>query len=611
MANLAPFAKPLVIINKTGFGPTTLPEFDFPYQPFWKDERVGKVVNFGGYQLGQNTRFTGGGSSNNNAHIARLDSSDKNSFFGHQAFLAASAASHHHSHHNSSNNNGEEEYELVETLKNLDSNRGQPKWNLNKLGGGGGGGGNQAKRSGPGGKVMQTERGEPIADLNQPLLKGKQAKFLMQGVKRGKQWNQSGKGQNNRRRDFFSDRELANKEGAVKIRANWELIDSIDLPQFGKMMVDKLPTVKELQRCGDVRRYDETADKITTKSAKPLKLNADTAFVYAGCLEDPVMERLITDNQGTVYATDEVLAYLMCAPRSLKTWDLVLTRVGNVLFIDKRQDAVLEVLTVNETFTDRVLEKDEPRLKFAVNSPERLGLEATAINQSFMCQLVAPVAAGDNAPALPPNPFTAEDGQKHQPVQYVYKSFQIEGGHTVVVRTEVHAVNKLDKPVNLYALNEFDSKLTGNVDWRQKLDNQTGSVVANELKNNAPKVARWTCQALMSNVDQMKIGFVSRTNSEDASKHTLLAVNTFKPRDLAAQINLREKNMWGIVRHICDLVMNKDEGKYLLVRDPNKAIMRLYTIPMSTFEEESEDEDEDEGIEADEQDGEDDDEDED
>ncbi|KAH9249475.1 hypothetical protein BASA81_012837 [Batrachochytrium salamandrivorans] len=591
MSGLAPFAKPLVIINKTGFGPTTLPEFDFPYQPFWKDERVGKVVNFGGYQLGQNTRFAGSGSSSNNAHIARLDSSDKSSFFGHQAFLAASSASHHHHH---SNNNGEEEYELVETLKNLDSNRGQPKWNLNKPGGGGGG--NQAKRSGPGGKVMQTERGEPIADLNQPLLKGKQAKFLMQGVKRGKQWNQSGKGQNNRRRDFFSDRELANKEGAVKIRTNWELIDSIDLPQFGKMMVDKLPTVKELQRCGDVRRYDEAADRINTKSAKPLKLNADTAFVYPGCLEDPIMEQLITENQGTVYATDEVLAYLMCAPRSLKTWDLVLIRVGNVLFIDKRQDAALEVLTVNETFTDRVLEKDEPRLKFAVNSPDRLGLEATAINQSLMCQLVG---SGETPPTLLPNPFTAEDGQKHQPIQYVYKSFQIEGGHNVVVRTEVHAVNKLEKAINLYALNEFDSKLTGNVDWRQKLDNQTGSVVANELKNNAPKVARWTCQALMSNADQMKIGFVSRTNSEDASKHTLLAVNTFKPRDLAVQINLREKNMWGIVRHICDLVMNKEEGKYLLVRDPNKAIMRLYNIPMSTFEEESEDEDEeddDEGL---------------
>ena len=48
--------------------------------------------------------------------------------------------------------------------------------------------------------------------------------------------------------------------------------------------------------------------------------------------------------------------------------------------------------------------------------------------------------------------------------------------------------------VNLKALNEWDSRHSGNVDWRQKLGSQPGACLANELKNNACKLAKWTVQ---------------------------------------------------------------------------------------------------------------------
>ena len=36
------------------------------------------------------------------------------------------------------------------------------------------------------------------------------------------------------------------------------------------------------------------------------------------------------------------------------------------------------------------------------------------------------------------------------------------------------------------------------VDWRQKLENQRGAVLATELKNNANKIAKWTAAALVA-----------------------------------------------------------------------------------------------------------------
>ena len=40
----------------------------------------------------------------------------------------------------------------------------------------------------------------------------------------------------------------------------------------------------------------------------------------------------------------------------------------------------------------------------------------------------------------------------------------------------------------------------------------------------------------------------------------------------------------GIVKMICELLLSKSDGKYVLLKDPNKPIVRLYKVPLSTFE---------------------------
>jgi translation initiation factor 3 subunit D len=49
-------------------------------------------------------------------------------------------------------------------------------------------------------------------------------------------------------------------------------------------------------------------------------------------------------------------------------------------------------------------------------------------------------------------------------------------------------------------------------------------------------------------------------------------------------MNLNLNNGWGIVRTICDMCLKLHEGKYVLVKDPNKPLLRLYEVPASTFE---------------------------
>ena len=56
-------------------------------------------------------------------------------------------------------------------------------------------------------------------------------------------------------------------------------------------------------------------------------------------------------------------------------------------------------------------------------------------------------------------------------------------------------------------------------------------------------------------------------------------------------MNLNLANGWGIVRTIVDMCLKMSEGKYVLVKDPNKPLLRLYEVPAGTFEEGEEERD--------------------
>jgi translation initiation factor 3 subunit D len=117
------------------------------------------------------------------------------------------------------------------------------------------------------------------------------------------------------------------------------------------------------------------------------------------------------------------------------------------------------------------------------------------------------------------------------------------------------------------------------MDWRKKIETQRGAVLATELKNNANKLAKWTCQAMLADVSILKLGYVSRQSPRNNKAHSIVQMQTYKPKDFATQINLSHLNMWGIFKSIVDICRKQEDGKLLLVKDPNKALLRLYELP--------------------------------
>eukprot|EP01134_Creolimax_fragrantissima_P002681 CFRG2681T1 len=376
-------------------------------------------------------------------------------------------------------------------------------------------------------------------------------------------------------------REQRTRDSSVAVQAGWEVQDEIEFSRLTKLAFS-VPEPEDLMTCGTLERYDKSYDRVTTRNPKPLN-QFQKVFHNVTTTDDPIFRDLAQSTNAKVFATDAIIATLMACPRSVYSWDIVVQRVGDKLFLDKRDNSQFDFLTVNETAQEPPNDEAENKN----NVPANLAIEATYINQNFSQQVLK---NGDTVDFEEPNPF-AEDDENVCSVGYRYRKWDLGSDIELIARCEVDAFQKSPKGEESYllvkALNEYDPKSVG-LDWRQKLDSQKGAVLAMELKNNSMKLAKWTACALLSGCEQLKLGYVSRENPKDSSKHEILGMQSYKPQELAEQISLNMHNGWGIVRSIVDICLAKPEGKYLILKDPNKAVIRFYEVPMNAFEDDDE-----------------------
>jgi translation initiation factor 3 subunit D len=298
------------------------------------------------------------------------------------------------------------------------------------------------------------------------------------------------------------------------------LLEEIEFTRLTKLSLDT-PDGEDLDSYGFLYYYDRDYDKQPGAKTSEKKLSVLERAVYNVTTSgDPILHELSEKDEGTIFATDSVLSMLMCAPRSVYSWDLVITKHDDKVFIDRRDGSNLDMVTVNENAADAPLETSEGN-KDTINSPSSLMMEATHINNVFPFQVVT--ESETNRKDMPhEHPFYNPNEETDPPASkaYRYRRFDLslaqdEEALHLIVRTELDAVlkntNNEDQFITIKALNEFDSKAPGSggaLDWRSKLATQRGAVVATEMKNNSCKLARWTIQSILARADIMKLGYV-------------------------------------------------------------------------------------------------------
>ncbi|KAJ1929040.1 hypothetical protein IWQ60_001536 [Tieghemiomyces parasiticus] len=547
--------------NESGWGPLTtqkLEQFaDIPYTPYSKSDKLGRVADW--YEA-ENT--TGRDQRMRNRRLEQYQGygGGTTSVFAQQQ------------------DDDEGSFSLVENRSaNVKRNMGR---------GAGGRGGQRGGAAGARGRGLQR---------------------LGAGGRGGAHSTRGGHMNNGRRRfgwrDF--DRPHHVRYATVTVGEDWNVVEEIEFHRMSRLQYEvEEPT--DVALCGHVSPYTKLADRINVRTEQPLR-RSEYVHYDVSASDDPIIERLARENKAQVFATDAVLSILMCTTRTVYPWDIVVNRVGDKLYLDKRPRGPLDYLTVNENAADPPVDSKD---KDNVNTPSALAYEATRVNHEFALQVVDTKQRIDLAQ---PNPFHEEGAtEKPAPAAYRYRMFDIStfkgDGDAVQVAKPCHLVvrSQLDAALTgttaanatftiLHALNQSDIRAPGNggaLDWRKKLDTARGAVVATEIKNNNAKLARWALEGIVAGVPQIKFGYVARTNPRDSKRHGLLGVQSFKPAELARQLNVSIPNAWGVVKAVVDLCLQLPEGKYVLARDPVKPVLRIYGVPLDTFENDDEEDEE-------------------
>merc|ERR1719295_946961 len=110
----------------------------------------------------------------------------------------------------------------------------------------------------------------------------------------------------------------------------------MDKTQLLKLSLPTVSDPEDLMKCGSMEFYDKAYDRVNVKSERQLK-RIDRVFHTVTTTDDPIIRKLTkTQSDVNVFATDSILATLMSCTRSVYSWDIVVQKIGEKIFLDKR-----------------------------------------------------------------------------------------------------------------------------------------------------------------------------------------------------------------------------------------------------------------------------------
>lgn len=370
------------------------------------------------------------------------------------------------------------------------------------------------------------------------------------------------------------------RDYSVEIKPEWILKDTLEFSAFNKL--DDLaqePQAVEITSCGEVKYYDPSYDRLSSNAHRPLQ-KTSSKLLHTTTSDDLVIRRLGLKDGGTVFGTDLIFSHLMTCTRSVIPWDLIVEKVGKKLFFDVREGTNFERLTVSETLADQ-------NESSKTSQSNILCEEATRVNLGFMQQVLLKNESGVKFAEPLDNSLTSP-GEEVGQIGYRYRKWDLGDDIVVVSRCEVNCVSKDTGKFHIVkALNEYDPKVT---EYRKLIDTQRSSILLSENKQNSFKLAKWSVQSYLSGASSIKLGYVTRTSPKDYHNHFILTVQDYDYKEFASQIGLKIKHAWAILKQIITKCMKLENGKYLLLRDNEKTVLRLYSVPQDTFEKQDEDE---------------------
>ena len=398
---------------------------------------------------------------------------------------------------------------------------------------------------------------------------------------------------------------------------------------------------KDLSFHGFLPVYSNSFDYIDGTSSKPVALKASKCVHhYVTPIEDPVMREIVIDSLNEmgdsesdscskvfIVSNDAILATLMTSPRSIFSFDFRVTKSGGVIFFDWRDDDdVTRLSTVDETSSSPPhdhhlnvsnMKTEDTQVLHSISgstlpicSATSLAREAFRIGENASQLMTsdskkAYIKMSEGAREMTSNPFESDEQREQETevsvstakVFYRYRKWIInvnkasgnaETEMVVLCRTTLDGTQRSavqdsdgkthNEPIRIFAVNEHEGSDRGQKSWKNKIANGKGAILANFVKSNACKVAKWVTMSLLCGAEKIKIAFVSRTQASSSRSHTIIGVDTKTPKEFAAQVGLKQEILWNTLTSIVEKLLPLADGSYSIAKESGKSSLSIYEV---------------------------------
>jgi len=256
--------------------------------------------------------------------------------------------------------------------------------------------------------------------------------------------------------------------------------DAIKARELHERDLPPIPKPTDLEICGQLRVLNKSRFQMAS-CVKPVPLQKSSKLSFSvSTSQDPVMNRIadkIREEGGektTIFATDNIVAALMTAPRSVLPWGITAVHKGKFIFLDVSEGSMVDLISVCETDGGSNMSQEAD----SVNNPTRLWQESTYVTDMYAQHVLDTSSPSPAVEFEKPCPFLTEEdkaeGKEAAPVAYRYRRYSLNENVDLVVRCELQALSAPCTPetidgniVQVCTLNEWNLAAT---QWRKDLD---------------------------------------------------------------------------------------------------------------------------------------------
>lgn len=248
---------------------------------------------------------------------------------------------------------------------------------------------------------------------------------------------------------------------------------------------------------------------------------------------------------------DKFLLPLMCFRTSVFPWDLTFFKEGNTIIVsrldDEDRNCYLELQTYMENNTENMPEEERELVELCETN--------TSITESYQKQL------------------KLEDERE---LRYVRLDL---GDIEVYTRVAVDAEDDQGRECLLRAISEIETIGF----WKEM---SLGSIQAEQYNKNTHSLQKWLCQAYLTEVRLIKLGFISR---DQESEFNIMEVEQTTTASIMKNLSYDMKDSLNELRLILNWVFAREDGEYVCLKVPYKSQLKFYRLPESAADEEDED----------------------